>query len=503
MLRRGFRATAQLRARPLPRFISTSAIPKAGSKKDVAKEQNKNAQETPKSRTTEEHRQSPSETSSPVDSSEVARDARKKMAKQIRAVDEWPNTAEDGSDSAQPLVSPTAEDLLKQRFLHAQKRTPGSSLMLGGSGTLKDMPSFFRDQNGAVRPEDTSLMGSPSTSSSAATTTAPGASAEQDAESLEHEPDSDNSDKEPDSSRSAADSSKPLEPTGFESSDLPIPPREPSYFEFEQPFNTHNFVRRLEDGGWIDRSSNSALSPGERTTVSSEISRRHDPAEAVMDLTRKMLQERGEQLVLQHIDRSYLDNRLYLFSSALSELRTEVRVRARNDAAALRSLTSLLQREVDGLSQKMQAEVERLKHDIQVDMNQRKHEVKEENNSLELDIQDLNNRFTIFLSDLKTEIEQSIKWDATRRALALVFGIVAILVSTLALADYFSRPEVMETARKIKERKAAVSDAPRVPRHGKAQEDSAVNGMESSMPKSAEEWGLVPRYDSEGEVRYV
>ncbi|WFD41569.1 heme o synthase [Malassezia psittaci] len=501
MLRRGLRATTQLRVRPLLRSISKPAIPNAESKKDLAKEQNKNAQETPKTSNSDEQRQSPSETDSRVDISEVARDARKKMAKQLRAADEWPNTAEDGSDPGQPLVSPTAEDLLKQRFLHAQKRTPGSSLMLGGSGTLKDMPSFFRDQNGAVRPEDTSLMGSPSTSSPA--TTAPGASAEQDTESLEDEPDSENSEKEADSTLSAADSSKPLEPTGFESSDLPIPPREPSYFEFEQPFNTHNFVRRLEDGGWIDRPSTSAISSKERTTDSSVISRRHDPAEAIMDLTRKILQERGEQLVLQHIDRSYLDNRLYLFSSALSELRTEVRVRARNDAAALRSLTSLLQREVDGLSQKMQAEIERLKHDIQVDMNHRKHEVKEENNSLELDIQDLNNRFTIFLSDLKTEIEQSIKWDATRRALALVFGIVAILVSTLALADYFSRPEVMETARKIKDRKAAVSDAPRVPRHGKAQDDSAVDGIEGLPPKSAEEWGLVPRYDSEGEVRYV
>ena len=44
-----------------------------------------------------------------------------------------------------------------------------------------------------------------------------------------------------------------------------------------------------------------------------------------------------------------------------------------------------------------------------------------------------------------------------------------------------------------------MTDAPRVPRHGKAEGEAES----APPPKSAEEWGLVPRYDSEGEVRYV
>jgi len=53
----------------------------------------------------------------------------------------------------------------------------------------------------------------------------------------------------------------------------------------------------------------------------------------------------------------------YLFSAALSELRTELQVKARNDAAALRSLTTLLQREVDSLNQKMREDINTLKHE--------------------------------------------------------------------------------------------------------------------------------------------
>ncbi|CAO1613503.1 unnamed protein product [Parajaminaea phylloscopi] len=167
--------------------------------------------------------------------------------------------------------------------------------------------------------------------------------------------------------------------------------------------------------------------------------RPHDPAQAIMELTSSLLKRSGSQAMATLLERTAVENQRYLFTAALSELRTELQVRARNDAAALRSITTLLQREVDGLSQKMKEDIEQMKHDIQVDMNNRKGEAKEEQNSLDQEIQDLNNRFTISLSDLKTEIEQSIKWDLTRRALALVFGIAAITVVSLFLADFLSK----------------------------------------------------------------
>ena len=129
-------------------------------------------------------------------------------------------------------------------------------------------------------------------------------------------------------------------------------------------------------------------------------------------------------------------------------------------------------------------------------MNHRKTEVNDENNALEQEIQDLNNRFTIFLSDLRTEIEQSIKWDATRRALALVFGIVAILVCTLALADYFERKHAADAKSAVKDAKTSGEE-----RQGAASMPLGHGSAEDS-PRSAEEYGLLPRYESD-EARYV
>lgn len=169
------------------------------------------------------------------------------------------------------------------------------------------------------------------------------------------------------------------------------------------PFDTHVFVKRLQSADFvvkrIDTAKAGAAGPIETTSLSSV--KRHDPAEAIMEATRHLLVSRGERVLDHHISKTEVENQAYLFTAALSELRTELQVRARNDAAALRSMVTLLQREVDGLNQKMREDVAGMKHDIQVDMNNRKGEAKEEQNTLEQEIQDLNNRFTISISDLK------------------------------------------------------------------------------------------------------
>ncbi|KAE8260147.1 hypothetical protein A4X13_0g528 [Tilletia indica] len=115
-----------------------------------------------------------------------------------------------------------------------------------------------------------------------------------------------------------------------------------------------------------------------------------------MDAARHLLVERANWVLEQHLNKGDFEE---------PELRTEMQVRARNDGTALRSMATLLQREVDALDLKMREDISMLKHDIQIEMNSRKAELKEQQNSIEQEIQDLHNRLTISLSDLKTEIE--------------------------------------------------------------------------------------------------
>lgn len=382
---------------------------------------------------------------------------------------------------AAPLVNPatmsSSSELLKQRLQQAQERLerplPSTGLGIGWPATVNV------DSEGTVIQHGPSVGGHAAGSPSSGTTSTGALQREATASSTDGT-----------SSYSQAPESGS---EGFDmiSSDAPVSNTagdrrfEPNLLR-DHLFDTRAFVRRLEESGFLNKERLADDAQGgkrnsrERTeevmrsiaaaqqgsaprskgkdkaeegqqdssegsgSQAMELStqpehRPHDPAQAIMELTASFLKGQGSQALSHLLDRPAVENQRYLFTAALSELRTELQVRARNDAAALRSITTLLQREVDGLSQKMKEDIEQMKHDIQVDMNNRKGEAKEEQNLLDQEIQDLNNRFTISLSDLKTEIEQSIKWDLTRRALALVFGIAAITVMSLFVADFLSK----------------------------------------------------------------
>lgn len=135
-----------------------------------------------------------------------------------------------------------------------------------------------------------------------------------------------------------------------------------------------------------------------------------------------MAEDRAAQGLVAKAD---LENEAYLFSAALSELRTEVQMTARTDSIALRSMNSRLQREVDSLSQKMREEINSLKNDNQIDLNQRKEEASTDLSSMEQGILDIQNKFTINVGDLRAVLEAN-KWIQTRRAVGELHRIFPI-----------------------------------------------------------------------------
>ncbi|RXK37730.1 hypothetical protein M231_04979 [Tremella mesenterica] len=192
--------------------------------------------------------------------------------------------------------------------------------------------------------------------------------------------------------------------------DLPPPPPTRT----QHPFDTHAFVTYLEK---------SQLEPGVARTL--------------MQAVRELIVRRGDRTRESMLGREDMENVAYLFRAALSELRTELSVRARNDGAALKAMAGAIRREVDQLEQKMKEDVGTLKHDIEMDMNNRKSETRSELKGFDIAIEEINNKFTISLGDLRTEIE-SAKWDATRRAIAII---VLIVVSAIGVSMVTTGPD--------------------------------------------------------------
>ncbi|WVN86831.1 uncharacterized protein L203_102004 [Cryptococcus depauperatus CBS 7841] len=193
---------------------------------------------------------------------------------------------------------------------------------------------------------------------------------------------------------------------------LPAPPEAPSFTprHLRHPFDTHAFVSYLE--------KNALYRPS---------------AIALMEGVKEMIIERGKTTRDTMVGKEEMENTAYLFNAALSELRTELSVQTRNDGLTLKTMSGAIRREIEQLEQKMKEDIQTLKHDIEMDMNNRKAETRTEMKGFDIYIEEVNNKFTISLGDLRTEIE-SVKWDATRRAISVI---IIIVVATIGSMTYF------------------------------------------------------------------
>lgn len=149
-----------------------------------------------------------------------------------------------------------------------------------------------------------------------------------------------------------------------------------------------------------------------------------------MESVKDMIVKRGKRTRDTMVGKEEAENAAYLFNAALSELRTELSVQTRNDGLALKAMAVAIRREVEQLEQKMKEDIQTLKHDIEMDMNNRKAETRTEIKGFDINIEEINNKFTISLGDLRTEIE-SVKWDATRRAISVIILIVVVTIGSV------------------------------------------------------------------------
>lgn len=232
--------------------------------------------------------------------------------------------------------------------------------------------------------------------------------------------------------------------------------------------DTYEFAQRLVRSGW----AGSGMDQGQQDKVASIL------AEGV----EAMMVDRLNQSRAEHISSVDVEYQSYVFQLALNEVKTELEVRARNDGASLRSMTQVLQREVDRLSQKAREDVDSMQHAIQVAMNEAKTEVKGQQNDQEQAVQDLKHKLTIVVSTLKTGLEHSLKWDLSRRAFLLLFGQICFFFSLFKIFALFSKKDKGKDARTMPD----------------AQQTDVVHGRNPAMrPQSAEDIGLVPHYENQ------
>ncbi|KAK0738454.1 hypothetical protein B0T18DRAFT_433257 [Schizothecium vesticola] len=156
------------------------------------------------------------------------------------------------------------------------------------------------------------------------------------------------------------------------------------------------------------------------------------------------------------VSKADVENESYLFRAACSELSTEVRNNRRVADEQLRQQRTLLQYEVDILTQQLSQDSLTLNDAVRGMFNDRRMVVREEQKALENRVQQINYKITVSLnSDAKSDIE-NLRWVLIRRA---TIGIVFMLIVSFGTLRYAShvgqaRKEAADHLRQEREREA-------------------------------------------------
>jgi hypothetical protein len=158
-------------------------------------------------------------------------------------------------------------------------------------------------------------------------------------------------------------------------------------------FDTYSLVKDLDKGGF-----------------------KEDQAVSVMKSIRGILQDKLELARESLTSKSDIENELYLFKAACSELQSALQTARNAETQRQRSSRMHLQHEVDILTQRLNQELARLNDELKGMFNDHKMTTKEFTRSIDTAIQELNYQITISLnSDGKGEVE-GLRWVLTRRA---------------------------------------------------------------------------------------
>ncbi|KAF9205886.1 Succinate--CoA ligase [GDP-forming] subunit beta, mitochondrial [Haplosporangium sp. Z 27] len=178
-------------------------------------------------------------------------------------------------------------------------------------------------------------------------------------------------------------------------------------------FNTNKVVSKLEKDGF-----------------------ERGQAESIMRTIKALIGHHTTRVRKNMITKDNLENESYLFKAALTELRTELQILRKNDAAALAIKSEIISREIDSLNQKLGEDIANVKNDIAIDMNSRKSDVREEQKQLEIRIQSMSNHYMAQIGDMRTRMEAA-KWETARKGMAK--AIITSQVRYISLHEYQSK----------------------------------------------------------------
>lgn len=164
-----------------------------------------------------------------------------------------------------------------------------------------------------------------------------------------------------------------------------------------------------------------------------------EQSDTILQLVKETLSHSVGKMEQKMLDSNELENELYLFEAAQSELKVEITTSREGDLHSLANekslLENLLNEEMDDLNKELIVS----RNDSQVLINDQISENTLLQRTLKRRIQDLNNRISTEINgDIKSEIE-GLRWHTTSRGLMAVLVLVFAIMSGVSISKKVNR----------------------------------------------------------------
>ncbi|KAJ5107750.1 Protein of unknown function DUF1640 [Penicillium angulare] len=222
-------------------------------------------------------------------------------------------------------------------------------------------------------------------------------------------------------------------------------------------FDTYSLVQNLSRGGFTNTQS-TVIMKGVRGILQSNL-----------DFAKESLTSKSD-----------VENEVYLFKAACSELQQSLQTARNSEVQHQRASRGQLEHETDILSQRLNQELAGMKDEIKGMFNDHKMTTREQQRTIDTMVQELNYKITVSLnSDGKSEIE-GLRWILTRRA-ALSLAICAL--SMIIFLKYISTQKVQEPP-KTKAVKEVEKPVKEVTKETRVIHDAGIPAGSPSVPEA-------------------
>ncbi|GKT52389.1 uncharacterized protein ColSpa_12570 [Colletotrichum spaethianum] len=207
-------------------------------------------------------------------------------------------------------------------------------------------------------------------------------------------------------------------------------------------FDSYSLVKDLESGGYSKEQA-ITLMKAIRAILAQNLDVAQESLVSKSDVE-NVRSNRGGGGPWRTVDYANRQQETYLFRAACSELSTEVKNNQKLADEEMRQKRTLLQHEVDILTQSLTQELLTLNDNVRGMFNDRRMAVREEQKAGDSVIQQINYKISLHLSsDAKSEIE-GLRWILIRRSVIGILFMAVLTLGTLRYGTYVSHAKQAE-----------------------------------------------------------